>query len=109
MDDKELNSLKVRVKKAEDLKASIKNMDKMLINMDNGKCKDIRYLYEGPAVGTFGQMDEVGEGNCSYSQTISAETIGIAESVFSGWFSVQLINYLKECRDTLKEELNNLK
>lgn len=109
MDAQELNSLKSKVNRAEKIQKSIDNIDRMLKNIGTaGKCTKIEYDYQAPSKGLCFQLDDEGQGNYTYVETISQETLGVSEQEFNEWFSEPLKHFIAEFRNKLQKDLKNL-
>ena len=107
MKEQELFDLKRKLEKAEKLKQSISNIDKILdkINKLSSKCERIDFKYYGESDGGFGF--ETGEW-VNMGLSITPETLGMSEEDYHQCFSKPLINHLKEIRNEIQKNFNKL-
>ncbi len=108
MDDLQLRNLRSKLDKADKLKKSIDNIYKIIDNISIGKCTSIEYEYSGPSVGMCFQLDDIGEGNYTYIQPITAKTLGINSADYDEWFSIPIKNYLLSLKEKLQKDFEDL-
>lgn len=104
MDNIKLTTLKRKLDKAEELKQTIKNFDRILDTIKNGSCEEISYEYYGKdPTGGFGS--EPGEW-CTLTQKITSETLGVSKEKYEEWFSSQLKVYIGKLREDVQKEFD---
>jgi hypothetical protein len=108
MNNNELWDLKQKVEKAEKIKLAISNIDNILKELDTGstRCEKIDFEYWGQSTGGFG-MEESEWCNCL--KIIDAQQINISEQEFGKWFTVPLLNHLKDLKEKLNKDFNEIK
>jgi len=107
--DNELSLLKNKLNKAEKIKTSINNIDKIIENIKNGECTEISYNYHAPSKGLPFQLDYEGEGDYCYIQRINHTSLGFSESQYHECFSKPLRDYIITLKENLQKELEELK
>lgn len=106
MDDTQLRELRNKVEKADKLKTSIANIEKILNDIQiSGHCKKIEFDYWGQSEGGWGL--DVGEW-CSMGWPITAESLKLTDNEFDEWFTKPLKAFLKELQMKLKDDLEKL-